>query len=218
MDIDDLTKLLPASVSRRRLLGLGLAAAPLAIVASACGDDENQTRSRRSLTSTTAPRPVSPTPACGDDDETPSVEEGPFFESGSPERTNIRDGDGTALVVSGVVMNTQCQTLAGAKLDFWQANNDGEYDTGGNDFRGHQFTDDMGRVRLETIVPPPYGPRTSHIHVKVQPDGGDILTTQLFFPGVAKNDSDDLFNAACLMEVSDVSDGKSATFDFVVEA
>ena len=208
MQIEDLKRILPVSVSvsRRRLLGLGLAAGPLAVLASACGGD----------TSTTSGRTLSRTPSCGDDEETPSLEEGPFFESGSPERTNIRDGDGTALVVTGTVLSTDCRALAGAKLDFWQANEDGEYRD--DSFRGHQFTDSAGRFRLETIVPPPYGPRPSHIHVKVQPEGASILTTQLFFPGDERNDSDSIFAEECLMEVTDVGSGKAATFDFVVEA
>ena len=54
--------------------------------------------------------------------------------------------------------------------------------------------------------------------VKVQPEGGSVLTTQLFFPGIDDNESDAIFDEACLMEVSDVGNGQAATFDFVVEA
>lgn len=220
---DLIERLLPASLTRRRLLGLGLAAGPLAVVASACGGDGSPSANNGSagpITSSTAAdsRTLAATPACGDDDETPAITEGPFFESGSPERTNIRDGDGTALMVTGVVMSTSCQTLSRAKLDFWQANADGEYDNEGYNFRGHQFTDDAGRFQLETIVPAIYPGRTRHIHVKAQPVGGSVLTTQLYFPNVPQNDSDELFNAATVMNISDVGDGKAATFDFVVEA
>lgn len=219
----DLEHLLPRSISRRHLLRLGAAAVPMAALVTACGSDDGSSVSsgnQRSGSSSSASsgRSLAATPACGDDDETPTITEGPFFSSGSPERTSIRDGDGTPLVITGTVLSTQCVALAGAKLDFWQANNDGEYDNSGYEFRGHQFTDDQGRFSLETIVPPLYAQRTSHIHVKVQPSGGSVLTTQLYFPDVAKNDSDDLFNAACLMDVSTVSDGQAATFTFVVEA
>ena len=214
----DFERLLPASLTRRRLLGLGLAVAPVALVAACGGTNTVSSRgSRRTSTTSSGNRTLAATPACGDDDETPPITEGPFFSSGSPERTNIRDGDGTALVVTGVVMSTSCQTLAGAKLDFWQANNDGEYDNEGYSFRGHQFTDDRGRFRLETIVPAIYPGRTRHIHVKVQPEGGDILTTQLYFPNVPQNDTDQLFTSETVMDVTDVGDGKSGTFDFVVE-
>jgi protocatechuate 3,4-dioxygenase beta subunit len=219
---DLIERLLPASLTRRRLLRLGLAAGPVAVIASACGGNTSPSaeigRTATSTSSSSTGRTLPATPACGDDDETPAITEGPFFESGSPERTNIRDGDGTALVVTGVVMSTTCQTLSNAKLDFWHANADGEYDNEGYNFRGHQFTDDAGRFHLETIVPAIYPGRTRHIHVKVQPDGGSVLTTQLYFPNTPQNDGDDLFNAATLMNVTDVSDGKAATFDFVIEA
>lgn len=223
MTNEQLDRLLPASISRRRLLRLGLTAAPVLVLVSACGSDDPSSVSSASgsngTTGTTSSSgTLSPTPSCDDGDETPSVTEGPFFSSGSPERTSIRDGDGTALVVTGTVLGTDCRALAGAKLDFWQANGDGQYDNTGYEFRGHQFTNDAGAYRLETIVPPSYGDRTSHIHVKVQPSGGSVLTTQLFFPDHPDNESDDLFNAACVMDVTDVGSGQAATFNFVVEA
>jgi protocatechuate 3,4-dioxygenase beta subunit len=223
MTNEQLERLLPASMSRRHLLRLGLTVAPVAVLVSACGSDDPSAVSRASgsngTTGTTGTGgSLTPTPACDDGDETPAVTEGPFFSSGSPERTSIRDGDGTPLVVTGSVLDTACVALAGAKLDFWQANDDGEYDNSGYEFRGHQFTNAAGAFRLETIVPPSYGPRTSHIHVKVQPSGGSVLTTQLFFPDNPDNDSDDLFDAACLMDVTTVGDGQAATFNFVVEA
>ncbi len=43
----------------------------------------------------------------------------------------------------------------------------------------------QGRYTLETIVPGEYPGRTQHIHVKVQAPNGPILTTQIYFPGVA---------------------------------
>ena len=150
---------------------------------------------------------------------TPAETEGPFFTSGSPERANLREAgiDGTPLVVAGTVMSTDCTPIAGAKLDFWHADDDGDYDNEGYHLRGHQFADDQGGYRLETIVPAIYQGRTRHIHVKVQPAGKSILTTQMYFPGEPENDSDSLYDDALLMSVNQDGDGKSATFDFVVE-
>jgi hypothetical protein len=55
--------------------------------------------------------------------------------------------------------------------------------------------------------------------VKVQRPGGPVLTTQLFFPGVARNESDGIFNAALLIDLRDGSGGaKVGTFDFVAPA
>ena len=62
------------------------------------------------------------------------------------------------------------------------------------------------------MVPGLYPGRTRHIHVKVQPRGGEVLTTQLYFPREARNRRDGIFDAALLMRVS----GGRARYDFVV--
>ncbi len=67
-------------------------------------------------------------------------------------------------------------------------------------------------------MPAVYPGRTRHIHVKVQAEGGPVLTTQLYFPGEAENERDDLFHAELVMNVRNVADGKAATFNFVVAA
>ena len=98
------------------------------------------------------------------------------------------------------------------------ANAKGEYDNTGYTLRGHLYTDASGRYQLETIVPGLYPGRTEHIHVKVQAPNGPVLTTQLFFPGVAGNQRDGIFDQKLLMTVQDAGDGKAATFNFVVDA
>jgi protocatechuate 3,4-dioxygenase beta subunit len=217
-------------ISRRRLLTVGLVAGPAAVLLAACSDSGGSSRSSgpsagpssggSSGTSGSSPsRP--PTPACGDGGAegtgTPEQTEGPFFSTGSPERTSLRDGvDGTPLVVSGTVLSTECRPLAGAKLDFWQADDGGEYDNDGYRLRGHQFADAQGRYRLETIVPGLYPGRTRHIHVKVQAEATPVLTTQLYFPGEPRNDGDDIFDAALLMSMDDTSGEQAGAFDFVL--
>ena len=144
------------------------------------------------------------TPECADDDEpTPSETEGPFFKPRSPLRTSLLGSgtEGTRIVVSGRVFSRECRPLAGALLDFWHAGDDGEYDNQGFRFRGHQFTDENGRYRLETVVPGLYPGRTRHYHVKVQAPRGRVLTTQLYFPGEARNRRDFLFRPELLMAV-----------------
>lgn len=164
-------------------------------------------------------RTLPPTPECGDDDEpTPSQTEGPFFTPLSPERRSLLDPglNGRRLVVEGAVLTTSCTPVAGALLDFWQADDDGAYDNSGYRLRGHQFTDAEGRFRLETIVPGIYTGRTRHIHVKVQAPGGRILTTQLYFPGESQNDRDRIFNPALLLDMQGTADKPFARFDFVL--
>src|SRR5262245_26916042 len=79
-------------------------------------------------------RAASATPDCGDDDEpTPSETEGPFFTPRSPERTSLLEPGmpGTRIVLSGRVVTRGCQPVAGALLDFWHADDSGEYDNEG---------------------------------------------------------------------------------------
>ena len=87
-------------------------------------------------------------------------------------------------------------------LDFWQADDKGRYDNSGFRLRGHQFTDAEGRYRLSSVVPGLYPGRTRHIHVKVQPHDGRVLTTQLYFPGEAKNRADGLFRKELLVKTA----------------
>jgi protocatechuate 3,4-dioxygenase beta subunit len=148
------------------------------------------------------------------------VEEGPYYKTGSQARTNtIEPGTpGKKLIVEGYVLDRKGHPVVGAWLDFWHADGNGEYDNKGYNLRGHQYTDKNGRYRLETVRPKEYLFRAAHIHVKVRAnDRSPILTTQLFFPGEAKNSTDPIFNEATLMNVAEMQDGQKATFDFVVD-
>jgi len=151
--------------------------------------------------------------SCGP--RTPRQTEGPFFKPSSPKRTSLyQPGDSrSVLVVTGRVLGRNCRPLAHALLDFWHADEQGEYDNRGFRYRGHQFTDAQGRYRLETVLPAAYPGRTRHIHVKVQPRGGRLLTTQLYFPGEAGNARDALYREELAMQMTDRSAG---SFDFVV--
>jgi protocatechuate 3,4-dioxygenase beta subunit len=103
-------------------------------------------------------------------------------------------------------------------LDFWQADGRGQYDNQGYRGRGHQFTDAAGTYRLVTVVPELYSGRTRHIHVKVQAPNRPVLTTQLYFPGEARNARDRLFNPALVMAVQETANGgKAAQFNFVLD-
>jgi protocatechuate 3,4-dioxygenase beta subunit len=149
---------------------------------------------------------------------TPSLTEGPYYKAGSPEQTDLyQDGmTGTKLVVTGYVYDTNCQPVAKAWLDFWQADANGNYDNSGYTLRGHQYTDENGRFQLTTVVPGLYPGRTEHIHFKVQAHNGQIITSQLFFPGVAQNDSDGIYNASLLLSIQEASDGWQGLYNFVV--
>lgn len=153
---------------------------------------------------------------------TPAQTEGPYYKAGSPERSNLVEPGtaGEALLVTGVLMTPDCSPIAGARLDFWQADGNGDYDNAGFGLRGYQFTDEAGGYRLETVIPGEYPGRTPHIHVKVfAPDGGEILTTQLYLPGISDQIPDAIFDASLLArdESPDPSGRRHISFDFVVE-
>jgi protocatechuate 3,4-dioxygenase beta subunit len=206
-------------LTRRRLLELGLAL-PVPFVLAACGGGSDEAATTTQATTTgEGTTTLAPTPACDDgDDPTPEQTEGPFFTADSPERRSLLEAgvEGTTLVLTGSVLGTDCTPAAGALLDFWHADGNGEYDNEGYRLRGHQFADEDGRYRLETIVPGLYTGRTRHIHVKVQRPGGPVLTTQLYFPGEPRNQSDAIFDPALLMGMRGAGDTRRATFEFVL--
>jgi protocatechuate 3,4-dioxygenase beta subunit len=160
-----------------------------------------------------------PTPHCASPAAlTPAMTEGPYYKTGSPERASLIEPGmkGTRLSLSGYVLASNCKPVDHAWLDFWQANAQGQYDNNGYTLRGHEFTAPNGYYSLETIVPGLYPGRTEHIHVKVQAPGSPVLTTQLFFPGVAQNQSDSIYSDQLLLSVQETPEGLQATFNFVV--
>ncbi len=159
------------------------------------------------------------TPSCHDgDEETVAETEGPFFKPKSPRRSGLREPGtkGKPLELSGFVLTKRCRPLAGAVVDLWHADENGEYDNTGFRYRGHVMTEADGAFRFSTIVPAPYPGRTRHYHVKVQAPGSRLLTTQLYFPNEPKNLYDGLFDRDLLMRVADAGDGLAGRFDFVL--
>ena len=167
-----------------------------------------------------SPSTLAPTLACGDDDDdpTPAQTEGPYFSRNSPQRASLIEAGvtGTRLVLAGQVLSTACTPITGALLDFWQADTAGTYDNTGYRLRGHQFTGGDGRFELETIVPGLYPGRTRHVHVKVQAPNRGILTTQLYFPGEARNATDGIYSEELLMAVTAEGNAERGTFNFVL--
>jgi protocatechuate 3,4-dioxygenase beta subunit len=216
-------------LTRRRLLQLGLAL-PLPLVAAACDDGTPTDQAAPPAGQTTAPSPatttaaggtLAPTPACDDgDDPTPSQTEGPYFTPDSPERASLLEAGlpGQRLVVAGTVVATDCRPIERALIDFWQADDAGEYDNQGYRLRGHQFSQAKGAWRLETVVPGIYTGRTRHIHVKVQAPNRPVLTTQLYFPDEPANAGDGIFRQELLLrDVRDAGEARRASFTFVLE-
>jgi protocatechuate 3,4-dioxygenase beta subunit len=198
-------------LTRRTILGSGVLAA---------GSGAFAAGGLLTVDAALAQAPLTPTPQCHDSNAvTLRQTEGPFFKPSSPERIELIEAGmaGQPLELVGFVLTRSCKPVAGALLDFWQADQKGAYDNSAFRLRGHQFADAAGRFRLRTIVPGAYEGRTRHIHVKVQPKDGRILTTQLYFPGEPKNARDGLFRKELLMRTAKHEGELAGRFDFVLD-
>jgi protocatechuate 3,4-dioxygenase beta subunit len=199
-----------SSFSRRRFLrAIAVASAPVALFArvqALLGRDGGMVE-------------LEPTPAAGDQLElTPEETAGPFFRPRSPLKSDFRESGvkGVPIRLSGFVLDRRGRPISGALLDFWHADAAGEYDFQGFRCRGHQFSDASGRYALETIIPGLYPGRTRHYHVRLQAANGPILSTQLYFPGEARNASDSLFRPDLLLKIRETGSVRLASFNFVL--
>jgi len=129
---------------------------------------------------------------------TPPDAEGPFYPTRLPAdadadltRVAGRSGraQGTPLRISGRVLDTQGQPLAGTKVELWQCDVRGVYHHVGGDaasedpnFQGYGtlLTDADGRYAFTTIRPVPYGGRPPHLHFRLAHASAKPLTTQLY--------------------------------------
>ena len=111
--------------SRRTILRL-CPAALISFVSATCGP-------RFSNRSRTNPSAQALTPACGHDSTTPPQTAGPFYTPDSPQRTSLLEPglSGTPMIVTGQVLSSDCVPIAGALVDFWHTNDQGEYDNSG---------------------------------------------------------------------------------------
>lgn len=136
---------------------------------------------------------------------------GPFFVDGAP---TINNGDdlafgaaGEPCWVEGTVRDEHGAAVAGARMEVWEADDDGFYDVQYDDTRmaarAHLFTEDDGSYRFWALTPTPYpipddGPvgrllaatarspmRAPHLHFMVSAPGCQTLITHIFVAGDA---------------------------------
>jgi protocatechuate 3,4-dioxygenase beta subunit len=133
---------------------------------------------------------------------------GPFHRDGAPERelgTNMAEGEerGEPCIITGRVTGLDGKPIAGAKLDTWQADPGGFYDSQRPELdhmhmRGIYTTGADGRYTIVTTRPVHYqipsdGPvgemlratkrhswRPAHVHFVVSADGYEPVTTHIF--------------------------------------
>ena len=134
---------------------------------------------------------------------------GPFFVEDAPLVKLGGDITGNAsgepCWVEGRVMDVAGRPIPGARIDVWEADDDGYYDVqytdGRTAARGHLFADDEGRYRFWALTPTPYpipadGPvgdlltathrspmRAPHLHFMVSHPGMRTLVTHAFVAG-----------------------------------
>jgi hydroxyquinol 1,2-dioxygenase len=144
---------------------------------------------------------------------------GPFFVKDSPEVLVGGDVSGSAkgepCWVEGIVTNTDGDPVPGARIEVWEADEDGlydvQYDDGRIGGRAHLHSDENGAYRFWAVTPTPYpiphdGPvgkmleatsrspmRASHLHFMVTADGHRRLVTHIFVRGDDYLERDSVF-------------------------
>jgi protocatechuate 3,4-dioxygenase beta subunit len=144
---------------------------------------------------------------------------GPFFVERSPHVELAGDiafgAPGEPCWVEGTVTDTDGNRLVGARLEVWEADDEGLYDVqrDGEQISGraHLFTEDEGAYRFWALTPTPYpiphdGPvgqlldavgrspyRAPHLHFLVTHPGMRTLITHIFVSGDPLLDSDVVF-------------------------
>ncbi|MPY56176.1 dioxygenase family protein [Streptomyces spongiae] len=144
---------------------------------------------------------------------------GPFFVAGAPVIPLGGDmafgAPGEPCWVEGTVTDTDGDPVPGARLEVWEADEDGLYDVQRDDGRlagrAHLYTDDQGGFTFWGLTPTPYpiphdGPvgrllggtgrsplRASHLHFMVTAPNMRTLITHIFVEGDRLLDSDAVF-------------------------
>ena len=144
---------------------------------------------------------------------------GPAFVEGAPELplgSNLatHPSDGEPCVITGSVASLDGTPLAGAVVDFWEADGDGFYDLqkpNGLSLRARLRTDASGQFWFRAVRPVSYGiptdgpvgamlratkrhnMRAAHLHFMISAPGHERLVTQLFVTGDQYLDSDAVF-------------------------
>ena len=115
---------------------------------------------------------------------TAHCEMGPFYKSRAPGISMLRaTGDrGMPLAVAGRVITVNGEVVPEARVEIWQADDDGLYDLEGFKYRATLSPGAAGAYRFESVMPGHYPARVArHVHYFVTAPGYKTLTTQLYF-------------------------------------
>lgn len=187
-------------MERKNFFKNGLAALGMAAIAplvNACNKDALTTSETDAGTTTGTGTTTTTTGTCT---TSPTETEGPFPTKTPSSLVNadIRsDRTGVPFTIKITInnKNSSCAALAGAIVDIWHCDKDGNYSEYGGSgmqsvnytsvhfLRGRQTTDANGLVTYTSIFPGWYSGRAPHIHVHVyNASGKSLLVTQIAFP------------------------------------
>lgn len=170
---------------------------------------------------------------------------GPFFVDDAPRITNGGDiaagATGQPCWVEGTVTDTTGLPVPGARIEVWEADEDGFYDVqygdGRTAGRAHLFSDEDGGYRFWGVTPTPYpiphdGPvgallaasgrspmRAAHLHFMITAAGLRTLVTHIFVRGDELLASDSVFGVkdSLVMDFEEMPAGTPTPDGRVVE-
>ncbi|HEY7425396.1 MAG TPA: protocatechuate 3,4-dioxygenase [Gemmataceae bacterium] len=180
---------------------------------------------------------------------TPPQTEGPFYPNKLPLDTDndllvindaITPAVGEITHQTGRILDAKGKPVRNALVEIWQCDSKGVYihtkDSGRKEEQrdknfqgfGRFLTGSGGEYYFRTIKPVPYPGRTPHIHFKIKRGGKELLTTQCYVKGEARNERDFVFRAirdanardAVLVAFTPVKESRlgelAASFDIVL--
>ncbi len=161
---------------------------------------------------------------------TPAQTEGPFYPNKLPLDTDndliiINDGItpavGDITHLTGTILDAKGNPIKNALVEIWQCDAKGVYLHTDDSSRkekerdknfqgfGRFLTSSKGEYYFRTIKPVAYPGRTPHIHFKIKKASKELLTTQCYIKGEARNEKDGIYNA-----IKDAKARGSVTIDF----
>lgn len=160
---------------------------------------------------------------------TPAQTEGPFYPDKLPLDTDndlliindaITPAVGAVTHLTGKILDAKGQPVRNTLVEIWQVDQHGVYIHSGDrrqdqrdkNFQGYGrfLTSSTGEYYFRTVKPVAYPGRTPHIHFKVSKSSKELLTTQCYIKGEARNNKDMIFR-----ELRTPADQKALLVDFV---
>jgi len=161
--------------------------------------------------------------------KTPAQTEGPFYPNKLPLDTDndllivndsITPAVGEVTHLSGTILDARGDPIRNALVEIWQCDGHGVYihtrcpnqDKRDKNFQGFGrfLTATSGEYYFRTIKPVAYPGRTPHIHFKIKKGAKELLTTQCYIKGDARNGRDGIYR-----DIRDEKAREAVTVEFV---